>query len=66
VLIYSERKILLADCWWLVCSERKVLLAGGVGEFRKTCHPRNVKFDKVHETCFAGAGNSRFSEAWNL
>jgi hypothetical protein len=28
VLICSERKVLLADCWWLVCSERKVLLAG--------------------------------------
>jgi hypothetical protein len=28
VLIYSERKVLLADCWWLVCSERKLLLAG--------------------------------------
>jgi hypothetical protein len=38
----------------------------GVGEFRKTRHPRNVKFDKVLETCFSGAGNSRFSEAWNL
>jgi hypothetical protein len=25
VLICSERKVLLADCWWLVCSERKVL-----------------------------------------
>jgi hypothetical protein len=37
-----------------------------VGEFRKTRHPRNVKFDKVLETCFSGAGNSRFSEAWNL
>jgi hypothetical protein len=29
VLICSERKVLLAGCWWLVCSERKVLLAGG-------------------------------------
>jgi hypothetical protein len=27
VLICFERKVLLADCWWLVCSERKVLLA---------------------------------------
>jgi hypothetical protein len=27
VLICSERKVLLADCWWLVYSERKVLLA---------------------------------------
>jgi hypothetical protein len=37
-----------------------------VGEFRKIRHPRNVKFDKVLETCFSGEGNSRFSEAWNL
>jgi hypothetical protein len=37
-----------------------------VAEFRKTRHPRNVKFDKIIETCFAGTGNSRFSEAWNL
>jgi hypothetical protein len=37
-----------------------------VAEFRKTRHPRNVKFDKVLETCFSGVGNSRFSEAWNL
>jgi hypothetical protein len=29
VLIYSEREVLLAGCWWLVCSKRKVLLAGG-------------------------------------
>jgi hypothetical protein len=29
VLIYFERKVLLAGCWRLICSERKVLLAGG-------------------------------------
>jgi hypothetical protein len=29
VLICCERKGLLAGCWWLVCSERKVLLPGG-------------------------------------
>jgi hypothetical protein len=29
VLICSERKVLLADYWWLVYCERKVLLAGG-------------------------------------
>jgi hypothetical protein len=29
VLICSERKVLLAGCWWLICSERKALLAGG-------------------------------------
>jgi hypothetical protein len=29
VLICSERKLLLTGCWWLVSSERKVLLAGG-------------------------------------
>jgi hypothetical protein len=37
-----------------------------VGEFMKTRHPRNVKFDKVLETYFSGAGNSRFSEVRNL
>jgi hypothetical protein len=26
VLVCSERKVLLAGCWWLVCSERKILL----------------------------------------
>jgi hypothetical protein len=35
-------------------------------EFRKTRHPRNVEFNKVLETCFSGAENSRFSEAWSL
>jgi hypothetical protein len=29
VLIYCERKVLLAGCWWLICSEIKILLAGG-------------------------------------
>jgi hypothetical protein len=24
-----ERRVLLAGCWWLICSERKVLLADG-------------------------------------
>jgi hypothetical protein len=28
VLVCSERRVLLAGCWWLICSERKVLLAG--------------------------------------
>jgi hypothetical protein len=28
-VVCSERKVLLAGCWWLICSERKVLLAGG-------------------------------------
>jgi hypothetical protein len=27
--LFFERKVLLAGCWWLVWSERKVLLAGG-------------------------------------
>jgi hypothetical protein len=27
--LFREKKVLLVDCWWLVCSERKVLLAGG-------------------------------------
>jgi hypothetical protein len=29
VLVCSERRVLLAGCWWLVCCERKILLAGG-------------------------------------
>jgi hypothetical protein len=29
VLVCSERKVLLAGSCWLICSERKVLLAGG-------------------------------------
>jgi hypothetical protein len=29
VVVRSERKVLLADCWWLVCSKRKILLGGG-------------------------------------
>jgi hypothetical protein len=29
VLVRSERKVLFTDYWWLVCSERKILLAGG-------------------------------------
>jgi hypothetical protein len=37
-----------------------------VGEFRKTRHPRSVEFNKINETCFSGAGNSRFPEAWSL
>jgi hypothetical protein len=37
-----------------------------VGEFRKTRHPRNVKLNKVPKVCFSGAGDSRFSETWNL
>jgi hypothetical protein len=37
-----------------------------VGEFRKTRHPRNVELNEVLKVCFSGAGNSRFSEAWNL
>jgi hypothetical protein len=30
VLIFSERKVLLAGCWWLICSDRKILLTGGL------------------------------------
>jgi hypothetical protein len=37
-----------------------------VGEFRKTRHPRNVEFNEVLKACFSGAGNSRFSEVWDL
>jgi hypothetical protein len=27
MLVCSERKVLLAGRWWLICSERKILLA---------------------------------------
>jgi hypothetical protein len=37
-----------------------------VGEFRKTRHPRNVELNEVFKACFSGAGNSRFSEIWDL
>jgi hypothetical protein len=46
--------------WFTLLSLRSV------GEFRKTRHPRNVELNKVLEACFSGAGNSRFSETWNL
>jgi DNA topoisomerase-2 len=29
MLICSKRRVLLASCWWLICSERKVPLPGG-------------------------------------
>jgi hypothetical protein len=32
VLVCSERRVLLAGCWWLVRSKRKVLLAGKPSE----------------------------------
>jgi hypothetical protein len=50
----------------LIFSETNLLNIISVGEFRKTRHPRNVGFNKILEACFSGAGNSRFSEAWNL
>jgi hypothetical protein len=37
-----------------------------VGEFRKTRHPQNVEFNGILKVCFLGAGNSRFSEVWDL
>jgi hypothetical protein len=47
VLICSERKVLLADCWWLVCCERKVLLADKPN--KQSEDPRGV-FDRKKET----------------
>jgi hypothetical protein len=29
VLVCSKRKVLLAGCWWLIYSEIKILLSGG-------------------------------------
>jgi hypothetical protein len=31
----SERKVLLVGCWWLVCSERKVLQANRLTSISK-------------------------------
>jgi hypothetical protein len=45
---------------------RDIMHLVSVGESRKTRHPRNVELNKVLKACFSGAGNSRFSEAWNL
>jgi hypothetical protein len=36
-----------------------------VGEFRKTCHPRNVEVNEVLKMCFSGAKHSRFSGILN-
>jgi hypothetical protein len=38
VLVCSERRVPLAGCWWLVCSERRVLLADKPSE-----HDREVR-----------------------
>jgi hypothetical protein len=65
--LVSVIKIINPSCtFWALSYWQGPGLGPPVGEFRKTRHPRNVKFDKVLETCFSGAGNSRFSEAWNL
>jgi hypothetical protein len=37
-----------------------------VGEFRKTCHPRNVEFNGILKMCFPGTEHSRFSGILNL
>jgi hypothetical protein len=29
IMMNHTSQVLLAGCWWLICSERKVLLAGG-------------------------------------
>jgi hypothetical protein len=56
------RQLPLHACWPLERCQQ----IGVVGEFRKTRHPRNVKFNKVLKACFSGAGDLRFSEAWDL
>jgi hypothetical protein len=44
VLIYSERKVLLASCWWLViCSERKVLMADKLDEQGENLRHMTIK-----------------------
>jgi hypothetical protein len=60
LVILSVVSAKISLCLWVL------VIWPSVGEFRKTGHPRNVEFNKVLESCFAVAGNSRFSEAWNL
>jgi hypothetical protein len=55
-LVCCERKILLAGCWWLVCCERKVLLAGD-GFF--TFFP--LEFLQTYSFCFSGHAYSLIS-----
>jgi hypothetical protein len=65
----GEQLKYVLQIFWKVSNneaEYEALLHGLVGEFRKTRHPRNIKFNRVLKACFSGAGNSRFSEAWNL
>jgi hypothetical protein len=38
VLIYSERKVLLVGCWWLICSEGKIPVADKPSEHATYCH----------------------------
>jgi hypothetical protein len=53
VLICSERKVLLASCWWLICSERKVLLASGqTNRVLRTALPLLVGFLNLHVVFF--------------
>jgi hypothetical protein len=51
--------------FWEYCENSGIDVRYVVGEFRKTRHPRNDELNKVLKACFSGAGNSRFSEAWN-
>jgi hypothetical protein len=45
---------------------RSFLGLAGVGEFRKTHHPRNVEFNEVREISFSGAKHVRWSGILNL
>jgi hypothetical protein len=45
VLICSERKVLLADCWWLICYERKVLMV--VDKANEPCAKRDKKPESI-------------------
>jgi hypothetical protein len=62
-MIVTDRDPIFLSKFW---KELFKLYEVNVGEFRKTRHPRDVELNKVLKVCFSGAGNSRFSEAWNL
>jgi hypothetical protein len=52
------------SCERLLCFEWWNLWPILVGEFRKTCHPRNVEFDEIHEMSFQGGWLWEDLESW--
>jgi hypothetical protein len=43
---------ILRFSWYQIVGVNPLPRGASVGEFRKTCHPRNVEFYKIHEMNF--------------